>query len=231
MARHNRKSLMLLLIASILLALNLVAGQEAVIKGDIYDSLLQPVDKAIVVINTTPTQVVVVHNASYELRAPLGEYLLIVKLPTSQGLLEVYRENISISSPGTYYYDIILTPSLDLDLLENNADVELEEPVSPYIYILLALFFLLVLFFVLFLLLKSKKISVEMQSMANNAEIAIIIDTIKRHGGRITQRDLARKLNMSKSKISLLLSELEARGLIKKYKKGRGNIIVLMDQS
>jgi len=231
MARYDRKSLMLLLVVSILLALNLVAGQEAVIKGDIYDSLLQPVDKAIVVINTTPTQVVVAHNASYEVKAPLGSYLLTVKIPTSQGLLEVYRENISITSLGTYYYDIILTPSLDLDLLENNADVELEEPFSPYIYILLVLFFILILFFVLFLLLTSKKISVEMQNMANNAEIAIIIDTIKRHGGRITQRDLARKLNMSKSKISLLLSELEARGLIKKYKKGRGNIIVLMDQS
>jgi uncharacterized membrane protein len=44
----------------------------------------------------------------------------------------------------------------------------------------------------------------------------------------MTQRELRGRLHHSKAKISLMLADLENRGLIRKFKRGRGNIIVLV---
>jgi uncharacterized membrane protein len=57
-----------------------------------------------------------------------------------------------------------------------------------------------------------------------------IVDVIRGHRGRITQKDLRSRLQYSEVKVSLLLSELEKRGLIKKLKRGRENIVILADE-
>lgn len=56
------------------------------------------------------------------------------------------------------------------------------------------------------------------------------LDVIRGHRGRITQKDLRSRLEYSEVKVSLLLSELEKRGLIKKFKHGRENIVTLTDE-
>ena len=57
-----------------------------------------------------------------------------------------------------------------------------------------------------------------------------VLDAIQSHRGRITQKDLRSRLEYSEVKVSLLLSELEKRGLIKKLKRGRENIVILTDE-
>jgi len=57
-----------------------------------------------------------------------------------------------------------------------------------------------------------------------------IIDIIRANGNRITQRELRKKSPYSESKVSLMLSDLEERGLVEKFKKGRGNIIRIPDE-
>lgn len=57
-----------------------------------------------------------------------------------------------------------------------------------------------------------------------------VLDVIRGHRGRITQKDLRSRLQYSEVKVSLLLSELEKRGLIKKFKHGRENIVTLTDK-
>ncbi|PAV12743.1 hypothetical protein ASJ81_05500 [Methanosarcina spelaei] len=57
-----------------------------------------------------------------------------------------------------------------------------------------------------------------------------ILDMIRGHRGRITQKELRSRLEYSEVKVSLLLSELEKRGLIKKFKHGRENIVTLIDE-
>jgi uncharacterized membrane protein len=52
-----------------------------------------------------------------------------------------------------------------------------------------------------------------------------ILDMI-RNNRRLTQKDIRRKIPYSEAKISLVLSDLEAQGIIRKIRKGRGNIIV-----
>ncbi len=56
-----------------------------------------------------------------------------------------------------------------------------------------------------------------------------IMDIIKANDGRITQKELRSKLKYSEAKVSLMISDLEQRGLVEKFKKGRGNIIKIVD--
>ena len=53
---------------------------------------------------------------------------------------------------------------------------------------------------------------------------------IVEEGGRTTQKDIRKRIPLSEAKVSLLISELESMGKIKKIKKGRGNIIVLNEE-
>lgn len=61
-------------------------------------------------------------------------------------------------------------------------------------------------------------------------ELCEVLDIIRGHKGRITQKDLRSRLDYSEVKVSLLLSELEKRGLIRKLRNGRENILVLIDE-
>ena len=64
---------------------------------------------------------------------------------------------------------------------------------------------------------KEEKLDKELQKM---------LDFIKKHK-RTTQKEIRKEFFLSEGKISLMVSELEEKGLIKKIKKGRGNIIFL----
>lgn len=57
-----------------------------------------------------------------------------------------------------------------------------------------------------------------------------VLDIIRGHKGKITQKDLRSRLGYSEVKVSLMLSELENRGLIKKFRNGRENIVILTDE-
>ncbi|WP_231585685.1 winged helix DNA-binding protein [Methanosarcina sp. WWM596] len=63
-----------------------------------------------------------------------------------------------------------------------------------------------------------------------SADLCEVLDVIRGHKGRITQKNLRSKLEYSEVKVSLLLSDLEKRGLIKKFKNGRENIVILTDE-
>lgn len=52
-----------------------------------------------------------------------------------------------------------------------------------------------------------------------------VIETLEKEK-RMLQKDLRKKFNVSEAKISLLITELEAEGKIKKIKRGRANILV-----
>jgi uncharacterized membrane protein len=57
-----------------------------------------------------------------------------------------------------------------------------------------------------------------------------VMDIIRGQGGRITQKDLRSKLKYSEGKVSLMLADLERRELIEKFKRGRGNVVILKDE-
>lgn len=52
-----------------------------------------------------------------------------------------------------------------------------------------------------------------------------ILVMIKEHK-RITQKEIRKDIPLSEAKVSLIITEMESKGLVQKIKKGRGNIIV-----
>lgn len=62
------------------------------------------------------------------------------------------------------------------------------------------------------------------------ADLQEIMDIIRGQGGRITQKDLRSKLRYSEGKVSLMLADLERRELIEKFKRGRGNVVIIRDE-
>lgn len=78
------------------------------------------------------------------------------------------------------------------------------------------------------------KVEVEVMVDADqNRKLPDDLDTIYNMivdvGGRVTQKDLRKKLPYSEAKVSLMLADLEDRGFIRKIKKGRSNIIIAKD--
>ncbi|HWQ47777.1 MAG TPA: hypothetical protein VN414_02300 [Methanosarcina sp.] len=62
------------------------------------------------------------------------------------------------------------------------------------------------------------------------ADLQEVMAIIRGQGGRITQKDLRSKLKYSEGKVSLMLADLERRELIEKFKRGRGNVVILRDE-
>ncbi|MBI5880723.1 hypothetical protein HZB90_01185, partial [archaeon] len=54
-----------------------------------------------------------------------------------------------------------------------------------------------------------------------------LVDIIKKEGGRTTQKEIRKQIPLSEAKISLMITELEHKGVVEKIKKGRGNVIML----
>ena len=62
------------------------------------------------------------------------------------------------------------------------------------------------------------------------ADLQEVMDIIRGQGGRITQKNLRSRLKYSEGKVSLMLADLERRELIEKFKRGRGNIVIVRDE-
>lgn len=62
-------------------------------------------------------------------------------------------------------------------------------------------------------------------------DLGEIISLLGDYGGRMTQKEIREKTNLGEAKLSLMVAELENMGKIKKFKQGRGNIIVLKEKS
>jgi uncharacterized membrane protein len=76
----------------------------------------------------------------------------------------------------------------------------------------------------------SKIETATLQNLPLSNDLHEILDIIRGHRGKITQKELRSRLGYSEVKVSLLLTELEKRGLINKFKHGRENIVSLTDK-
>ncbi len=61
------------------------------------------------------------------------------------------------------------------------------------------------------------------------ADLQEVMDIIRGQGGRITQKELRSRLKYSEGKVSLMLTDLERRGLVEKFKRGRGNVVIIKE--
>lgn len=150
----------------------------------------------------------IAENGSYSFTVEDGNYIIIAKWRD----LEV-AENVTVK--GKIRFDLILFPKIEF--------IEVEEDRSyMHYFAILTTFFILILFYYLKIKEKRRK-----EEKVLPEDLNLVLEIIKKEGGRITQKDLRKKLGYSEAKMSLIIADLERLGLIEKIKKGRGNIIFL----
>jgi uncharacterized membrane protein len=209
----------------------------ATIHGTIYDwSTLEPLEGSIVQVNSTPAQQLVSRNGNYSFELALGDYLIVAKYYENNSLAMETEEKITIKNDGKYLLDLIMFPAVDIgEPLFNETEPNLGE---EYLYTpqnnWLTIVFLLIIMTTALLFIASKLAIGRREDLKKEPtpekpkrlpkEAAQVLEIIKKEQ-RLTQKELRKKLPWSEAKVSLIVSDLEDRGLIKKIKKGRGNIL------
>lgn len=207
----------------------------ALVYGSVYDLELNPAENVIVEVNTSPIQRYLAKNGSYSFTIPVGVYSIQTQ-HQYQG--ERYRaeEIINIVDNGVYVLDLFLFPDISEDeSLFEQANVTFGESdqesqgLAGWIYLAMALLVMAALVLVYVLRRKphaSSSDSILPDYTGKTDYLKKILELLKSNQGRMTQKDIRKAIPLSEAKVSLLLSELEAKERIERIKKGRGNIII-----
>lgn len=225
------------------------ADTTCTIGGVAYDYLtLEPLPDTIIEINTTPPQTYVSKDGNYRLNVPEGSYHLTAK-HYENNLLEYYtEENITVAGGGDYTLDLIMLPAIEDEFLFDEPDLSdfddvliEDESQENQIWLMVpaVIAFIVIItitgWYLLFA--RSKKIEEgTTEAMIKSEEgdlrplpddLLEIVEILKKHDGRMTQKELRKLLPHSESKISLMITDLENRGIVTRVKRGRGNVILL----
>ena len=224
------KSLILFLLIAALASASL--GNAATIYGTVYDFSLKKVTNAEVEINSSPRQFMVAVNGTYTFEVPNGDYLIESNQFQKKSVVSAAKENLTVKQEGSYVIDLILFPEVEsgfreadpIGINESFLDTSSQKNYSLISAIIALVIISLAAFYYFFA--KNKKISWR-EEYSDDDELRKLINLIKQEGGRTTQKDIRKQIPLSETKISLMISELEHKGIIEKIKKGRGNIIIL----
>ena len=217
-----------LLLAMLLL---MIPADAAVIQGKVYSwETLDILKNAVVEINTTPPQRYVAADGSYSFTVPPGVYSIKAYYMKNGKIQLEAEEIVSIDTEGEFVLDLILFPFIP----------QIETPVEPEFYLVDEgpNYYLYTVPFILALLIVTgaylyRRRTAEAGTIQPETEEPLpeelneVLDEIRKVGGRITQKELRKRLGYSEAKMSLIIADLERRGVIEKVKKGRGNIIFL----
>lgn len=248
----RQKRISSLLVGLILLLLLSLQASAATVYGTIYDFSLKQTENVRVSINTTPQQQLIAVNGRYSFNVAPGDYTIYVEQLGFGKIVSTASEEITIKDEGSYIRDIILFPYFEEEIFnESDAltveDVSQDRDETNTAIIILLVFIVLLLMFILFRMkkvmtsLKRALFSKEHKEEKHKEEkkkdpkesetlpkdLQEIVDFITSQENRVTQKDIRKQFPKSEAKISLLIADLEKRGLVEKVKRGRGNIIIL----
>ena len=205
----------------------------ATLHGTIYGPTLEVVDDVKIKIDTVPQQRLLATEGRYELVVPPGEYAL---LANADGLEA--KETVSIREEGTYVLDIFLFPTFEEEEeLYSEADLDVDvqalslAPSFRWGALPLTLLFLLVLWATYR---RWRRAPQKAETPTPQPRLPSPIDEslqrilafIDKEGGRTTQVAIRKAFPQSEAKTSLQLTELEAKGYVRKIKKGKSNVIL-----
>ena len=217
----------------------------ALIHGTIYDVALDQQTDVKIEINTTPQQVFIAKNGTYLINLPIGNYS--IEAHNREGYA---KENVVVSDvQGDYVIDIILDPLISNPVIDLNDNVSLslgdlpdktvDNKISSRSTDTLLIIFILILFIALSIYILNIIILGNRAKKIEENKVQSISETIKKYDAygdkvlsiirkesRITQKDLRKQIPLSEGKISLIITDLEDSGSIRKIRKGRGNILV-----
>ncbi|MEW6592682.1 MAG: hypothetical protein AB1305_03230 [Candidatus Hadarchaeota archaeon] len=222
--------------------LGVVAAQEntATVYGTIYDiwtfEPLENVDIAVYSGSAVVRQIVST-TGTYSLSLQPGSYRIVAKY--YQQAIPVYEteENITLQPNDNVLLDLIMFPAEEE--AENFADIvpEYDETAAALPWLGLAIILVAVVAIaIVFYNVKMMKLVKKETSSTQRAKVVAVpddleevMDIIRQEGGRINQVELRKKMPYSEAKVSLMISDLEDRGLVRKVKKGRANVIILAE--
>ncbi|MFH0797829.1 MAG: carboxypeptidase regulatory-like domain-containing protein [Candidatus Woesearchaeota archaeon] len=214
-------------------------ASAATIHGNVYDYSLNILKDAKVEIDTTPQQVMVSKDGSYSFSVPVGEYQI-----TASSEEIGTKEKLTVVDDGTYTLDLILIESVDEDtelLQDEGISIDPSETGGSNNYLMFSIIILAAIMLMAGItylaqrFIKARNYDEDNEPSKEKASDDKIVEgnldklvkIIKDEGGRATQKDIRKRLGLSEAKISLMVAELESKGIVKKIKKGRGNIIIL----
>jgi len=216
----------------ILLFISLDVVSAAILHGIIYDTDFNALSNVIVQVNTSTPQRFVSKEGQYSFVLDPGCYKLTAVYELPNHVLLLATENITIQGDGYYVNDLFLRPTNPLVgnvIYEVTSQKEIVDILRSYWWSLPVALIIVVL--VLLLLSRNKayrKLEKKLEDEGTTDEhLKDVLRIIKSEGGRTTQKEIRKKIPLSEAKISLLISELENKGVVKKIKKGRGNILTL----
>ncbi|MFA5050265.1 MAG: hypothetical protein WC501_04625 [Candidatus Micrarchaeia archaeon] len=180
------------------------------IHGNIYSSDMNKLDNVFIKIEGSFSYYKVAESSNYSLFLPEGEYLISASSFDESGNLMYYFENNIIVNEEDQKIDLVL------------------EPVSnSYLFYIIAILLIIVITLSFKFFKKEEKkqeVSIPVTNVLDENSKKVL-QTIESFEGRCTQKELKQSLNFSDAKLSLILTELESLSKIKKFKRGRGNII------
>ncbi len=274
------------------------ASSIATVHGVAYEwSTFEPLDNAIIEVNSTPSQSMVAKYGVYSFELPNGTYHITASYYEDDRLTYSAEDTIIVSDEGSYVLDLLLLPSYSSSSEETVSSAEATARSNSIL--VGAVFVVIILLLVLVYQIKrkpqkslpSKKVKTEEslhvtpvltekvtggkveeeqglmpeedagttvsetvdEPVVNEpvniplgktkeesvplpsdepvpADLQEILDILTSQGGRMTQKDMRKRLKYSEGKVSLMLLDLEKRGRIQKFKKGRGNVLFLVDE-
>jgi uncharacterized membrane protein len=230
-------------IFSIIGVSNIVYG--ATIHGTTYSYDLDKISNVLIEINSTPKQILYAVDGEYSLELPHGIYKIIA-LSKDGNEIQKAEEIINIYHEGKFNIDLFLMTLIEDDYVNNSIYLDIDElPNFPKkennsLWIILISAGVLAISAVIAALLiqkkKNKKHIQEERVFSGKEEKytkkdsdikSMILNEISGMDGRATQKGLRKIIPFSESKISLVITELENEGKIKKIRKGRGNILII----
>lgn len=229
----NKPGILFYLLSALFLA---GLADAATIHGTVYDLSLKKINNARVEINTSPKQIMVAQNGTYSFSVPNGAYAIQAQLMQRNTMIASVQENITIKQDGSYVLDLILFPNVEEGVEDSGIEINgsvVDENNSDKVFLIwfIVLFASGIVAGTIYLLKTRKKENAQQNIEAiqenESEDIEQVIKVIKQEGGRTTQKDIRKQIPLSEAKISLMISELEHKGVVEKIKKGRGNIIIL----
>jgi|TARA_Y100000310_G_scaffold176489_2_gene176619 uncharacterized membrane protein len=222
--------------AMLLLLLSIPSIYAATVQGNIYDMNLMLAKDAIVKVNSVPEQTYVAKDGSYSFTLPIGNY--VIKATYQSGYKKyISQQNITIKGGGDYISDMILFPDISEEEMLLNEEIGLsnvyteEQNNKFWMYTIFIISFSTIAVIIYLVFKKRKRRKKRNITIEGEDPTEEVINFIKKNDGRVTQKGIRKQFPVSEAKISLIISELEEKGLIKKIKRGKGNIIILHENT
>ncbi|MFH1222612.1 MAG: hypothetical protein V1492_06030 [Candidatus Micrarchaeota archaeon] len=231
--------------------LSLTFLHSATISGDIYSAEdLEGLNRTIIKISGPQEIQFVAKEDNYSVALPRGNYVITAYYYEGSKLKYYSTEKMAVGDNDAKFDIILFSPGEWDGFVDTTSEINSSEldsisskqsAAQDFTFYLVVAAVIIAVVLLLFWYSKKKKaepaastkpeaksIEKEQEPFELDEDAKKVLQIIETNEGRMLQRELRDILKFSETKMSLLLSELEVGGLVKRIKKGRGNIIKLI---